>query len=512
MSFPARSTPETKEARRQCQRGSEAASKRLGGKTYEEHRIFRSLSDGSNQEKKEAVIIHHSKDNYVYLTTAPVPRVIMALAVPTIVSMLVTSFYNMADTYFVGKIDTQSTAAVGIVFSVMSIIQAVGFFFGHGSGNYISRKLGAKETGNAEKMASTGFFLALFVGAFLALLGFLLLTPLSLALGSTPTILPYTERYLGVILLGAPFMAASLVLNNQIRFQGNAAYAMVGIVTGAVLNVILDPILIFGFGMGISGAAWATVISQVCSFTLLLFMSHRGGNIRIHYRNFTPTWAFVKEIVGGGTPSLARQGLASVATILLNVAAGAYGDAAIAGMSIVTRIAMFINAFLIGFGQGFQPVCGFNYGAGLYGRVRQGFWFCVKVGFIFLLVCAVAGMGYAEEIVALFRKEDPAVIAVGAAALRWQFITFPLGAWIIVSNMMLQTIRKPVRATVLSSARQGLFFIPLIFILPHFFGLEGVEACQATSDLLTFLLAIPLTCGVLAEMKRKEAAASFSSK
>lgn len=448
---------------------------------------------------------HSAKDNYVYLTTAPVPRLIVSLAVPTIISMLVTSFYNMADTYFVGKINTQSTAAVGIVFSVMSIIQAVGFFFGHGSGNYISRKLGARETGNAEKMAATGFFWALFMGIVLAVAGLIFLTPLSLALGSTPTILPYTEKYLGIILLGAPFMTASLVMNNQIRFQGNAAYAMVGIVSGAVINVVLDPILIFVFDMGISGAAWATVISQICSFSLLLYMGSKGGNIRIRFKNFTPSMAFIKEIIGGGTPSLARQGLASVATILLNVAAGAYGDAAIAGMSIVTRIAMFINAFLIGFGQGFQPVCGFNYGAGLYGRVLQGFWFCVKVGSIFLLVCAVLGMGFAEEIVSVFRKGDPDVIAVGAAALRWQFITFPLGAWIVVSNMMLQTIRKPVKATILSSARQGLFFIPLIFILPYYLGLQGVEMCQATADLLTFLLAIPLTGSVLNEMKRKQA-------
>lgn len=251
---------------------------------------------------------HSTKDNYLYLTTTPVPRLIVSLAVPTIISMLVTSFYNMADTYFVGKINTQSTAAVGIVFSVMSIIQAVGFFFGHGSGNYISRKLGAQETGNAEKMAATGFFWALFMGIFLAVVGLIFLTPLSLALGSTPTILPYTEKYLGIILLGAPFMTASLVLNNQIRFQGNAAYAMVGIVSGAVINVILDPILIFVFDMGISGAALATVISQICSFSLLLYMCRKGGNIRIRFKNFTPSLAFIKEIIGGGTPSLARQG------------------------------------------------------------------------------------------------------------------------------------------------------------------------------------------------------------
>ena len=270
---------------------------------------------------------HTLEDNYVHLTTRPVPKLVMSLAVPTIISMLVTSFYNMADTYFVGKINTQSTAAVGVVFSMMTIIQAVGFFFGHGSGNYISRKLGAQDIASAEKMAANGFFLAFFTGIALAALGLVFLTPLSVLLGSTPTILPYTEQYLGVILLGAPFMAASLVLNNQMRFQGNAAYAMVGIVTGAVINVALDPLLIFGFDMGIAGAAWATAISQFCSFVLLLCMARRGGNIRIHYRNFTPTLFYIKEIIGGGTPSLARQGLASLSTMLLNVArCGHCGD------------------------------------------------------------------------------------------------------------------------------------------------------------------------------------------
>ena len=446
---------------------------------------------------------HTTQENFVHLTTEPVHRLVMSLAVPTIISMLVTSLYNMADTYFVGKINTQSTAAVGVVFSFMTIVQAIGFFFGHGSGNYISRRLGAQDTANAEKMAATGFFLAFFFGLLLSVVGLMFLTPLSVLLGSTPTILPYTERYLGVILLGAPFMTASLVLNNQMRFQGNAAYAMVGIVSGAVINVVLDPLLIFGLDMGISGAAWATAISQLCSFILLLFMVRRGGNIRIRFRNFTPTFSFIKEIVGGGTPSLARQGLASVSTMLLNLAAGAYGDAAIAGMSIVSRIGMFINSFLIGFGQGFQPVCGFNYGAGLYARVRQGFWFCVRVGTLFLLVCSVLGYIFAPEIVELFRKGDPMVTQVGTNALRWQLISLPLSAWIMLCNMMLQTIRRPIPATILAASRQGLFFIPFIWLLPIWFGLQGVEMSQAWADVCSALLAIPLAGKVLQEMKKK---------
>ncbi len=444
-----------------------------------------------------------TRDKHTLMTTAPVPQLIGKLAIPTIISMLVTSFYVMADTYFVGKIDTQSTAAVGISFSVMAIIQAFGFFFGHGSGNYISRRLGAKDHDSAERMASTGFFYAFFAGVLITTFGLWFLTPICTALGSTDTILPYTETYLGIILLGAPFMASSLVLNNQMRFQGNAIYSMIGIIVGAVLNVSLDPLLIFVFDMGIAGAAWSTFISQLCSFIVLLIMDRRGTNIHIKPRNFSLSPSLLKEIIFGGAPSLCRQGLASIATIMLNVAAGVYGDAAIAGMSIVTRICMFINSFIIGFGQGFQPVCGFNYGAKLYHRVREGFWFCIRTGVIFLTFCAVIGYIFAPQIVAWFRADDPQVIAIGARALRWQLITLPLGTWVILCNMLLQTIRQPVRAVTLSSARQGLFFIPLILLMPRILGLQGVEMCQATADLCSFILAIPLTVPILKSFRNK---------
>lgn len=446
-----------------------------------------------------------AQDKHKMMTTAPIPKLVTSLAIPTIISMLVTSFYVMADTYFVGQINTQSTAAVGISFSIMAIIQAFGFFFGHGSGNYISRKLGAKDYANAEKMASTGFFYAFSFGLLIAIIGNIFLTPICILLGSTETILPYAEKYLGIILLGAPFMASSLVLNNQMRFQGNAVYAMIGIIIGAVINIGLDPLLIFVLDMGVSGAALSTIISQFCSFMVLMYMDSKGTNIKIRFRNFTPSFAYLKEITYGGIPSLSRQGLVSLSTIMLNVAAGRYGDAAIAGISIVTRICMFINSFVIGFGQGFQPVCGFNYGAGLYKRVREGFYFCVKTGVIFLTVCSIIGYLYAPEIVSWFRKDDPSVIEIGAAALRWQLITLPLGTWVILCNMLLQTIRIPGRALVLSSARQGLFFIPLIFILPHMLGLLGVEMCQAVSDFCSFILAFPLTVPVLKRLREDKA-------
>ena len=440
------------------------------------------------------------RDNYTFLTHAPVHRVVLTMAIPTIISMLSTSLYNLADTYFVGKINTQSTAAVGVSFSVMAIIQAVGFFFGHGSGNYISRMLGAKERELAEQMASTGFVLSIVAGVIIAVLGQVFLTPLCIALGSTSTILPYTERYLGIVMLGAPFMTASLTLNNQMRFQGNASYAMCGILSGVVLNFVLAPLLILYFALGITGAAIATLTSQTFGFLMLFRMSRRSQNISIHISNVRFSRDFMKEIVFGGTPSLSRQGLGSLSTIMLNHAAGFYGDAAIAGMSIVTRLSFFIYAVVIGIGQGFQPLCGFCYGAKLYSRVREGFFFCVKLGTAFLSVCAILGFIFSEPIIALFR-DDPDVVAVGAVALDWQIISYPLVTTIVATNMMMQTIRKPVRANLVAAARSGLFFIPLIFILPHFFGLLGVEMCQAWSDVCAFSLSLPIAFSAFRDMR-----------
>ena len=436
----------------------------------------------------------------IYMTEQPVKKLVCRLAVPTIMSMLVTSFYNMADTFFVGKLDTQSTAAVGVVFSLMAILQAVGFMFGHGSGNYISRKLGAGEVEEAEKMSAVGFFSSFLAGIVIMISCIFFIKPLAYALGSTPTIYPYTVAYLRIILFGAPAMTASLVLNNQMRFQGSAFYAMIGIVSGAVINIILDPVLIFACGMGVAGAALATTISQYISFGFLLIMVTKGGNIRIRFRNFKPSLYFYKEIIRGGSPSLFRQGLASVATICLNHAAGGFGDAAIAGMSIVSRIMMFANSALIGFGQGFQPVCGFNYGAGKYKRVLDAYWFCVKLALGVLIGLAAIVYIFAPQFVTLFRRDDPDVIAVGTTALRYSVFAFPLSAWVVMCNMMLQSIGKGVKASIVSSARQGIFFLPLIMVLPRFLGLTGVEVCQAISDVCAFLLSIPIGMSVIREM------------
>lgn len=419
--------------------------------------------------------------------------------------MLIVSLYSIADTYFVGKIDTQSTAAIGVVFTIMFLMQASAFFFGHGSGNYIARELGAQRHGNAHKMASLGFFCAFFIGCIFCIVGLLFLRPIALVLGSTPTILPYTERYLGIILCGAPFFISSLTLNNQLRLQGNARYAMVGIMAGALLNVVLDPILIFVADMGVAGAALATVIGQAVSFCILFAMTYHEGNIPIRWTNFKLSVDGLKEIFYSGSPSFSRQGLEAISTMLLNLAAANYGDAAIAGMSIVTRVCMVIMAVILGLGQGFQPVCGFCYGAHLYNRLKKAFWFTLRIGTIFLIVCALGGFAFTPQIIAIFR-DDPEVIAVGSAALRWQLISLPLCATIMISNMTMQTCRKPWRANLLAVSRRGLFFIPLIAILPAYFGLKGVEMCQAWSDVCAFILTVWVMYGAFAEFSREEAA------
>lgn len=443
---------------------------------------------------------HH--DNYSFLTEAPVRRVVLVLAVPAVVSMLVTSLYNMADTYFVGRLSTQAVAAVGVAFAVMSVIQAVGFFFGHGSGNYVSQALGARRGEEAARMASAGLQLGVAGGAVLAVAGLLWLAPLVRLSGATPTVQPLAERYVGIVLLGAPFMTGAFTLSNQLRLQGHAFRAMLGILSGALLNVMLAPLFIFVFGWGIGGAAWATVVSQACAFGVLLWQARRPVSVRISLRPMRPAAEVFREIARGGTPSLLRQGLACAAVAVLNLAAAPYGDAAIAAMSVVGRVSFFVYAAVIGLGQGFQPLCGFCYGAGRYGRVRAGFVFCVSAGTALLTGCAVVCWCCAEGIVALFRA-DPAVVAVGAEAFRWQILAWPLLAFTGVANQMLQTLRLAWRANLVAAARSGLFFLPLALVLPAAFGLRGVELIQPVSDVCAFLLALPVVLFTFRQMARR---------
>ena len=443
---------------------------------------------------------------YKKMTETPIPKLILGLAAPTILSMLITSIYNLADTFFVGQISTSASGAVGIVSSLMAIIQALGFTLGHGSGTIISRSLGSRNTDAATRFASTSFFTALAAGVVLAVVGLATLPSFMMLLGSTETILPHACAYARPILIAAPLMMSSLVMNNILRYEGKASFAMIGLVTGGVLNMVLDPVFIFGFGLGTAGAGIATALSQSISFCILLSMFLRGKTVsQFQLSAVTRSPAEFGTILMTGLPSFGRQGLNSIGGMLLNIAARSYGDAAVAGMSIVSRIFMFIISVAIGTGQGFQPVAGFNYGARKYRRVEKACVFTMCASFCFLSVIIAACWFNAEALIKLFR-DDPEVTAIALPAFRYQCFACFLQPVIVAGNMLFQSIGKSGRATFLACCRQGVFFIPLILTLPRMFGLLGIEICQPIADVLTFVVTVPFLFPFLHQLVKMEEA------
>ena len=450
-----------------------------------------------------------SEARYRRLTETPIPRLVLSLAVPTIISMSISAIYNIVDSWFVGHISTAATAGVGVAFAYQSLIQATGFFFGHGSGNYMSRALGARDTEGAGKMAATGFLSSFLIGLVFMVLGWLFVTPLSRLLGATPDVVPYSNAYLRWILIATPFLISQMTLNNQLRLQGNAMLAMIGIAAGAVLNIFFDWLLINRLEMGVSGASLATLISQFISWCLLLWATKWPGNVHIRLRNFAPSLDRYREIGAGGLPSLMRQSLSSISAICMNWAAASWAlegqkASTIAAFTVVARIMQCAMSVILGVGQGFQPVCGFNWGARLYGRVSQSYRFTIQVCVIVLIVMSAWGWIYAPEIIAFFRDEDPELIRIGARVLRWQCVAFPLVGLTTPTNMLLQNIRRTGRATLLAMSRHGFAFYPTLFILPYIWGLDGLEATMATADVITFSIALPFSIGMLRELSARE--------
>ena len=438
------------------------------------------------------------------MTETPIPQLVLSLAAPTILSMLITSIYNLADTFFVGQISTSASGAVGVVSSLMAIIQALGFMLGHGAGTIISRSLGSRDTTAATRFASTSFFTALVFGVVLAVAGLGTLPHFMMLLGSTETILPHACAYARPILIAAPLMISSLVMNNILRYEGKASFAMIGLVTGGLLNIALDPLFIFGLGMGTAGAGLATALSQTISFCILLSMFLRGKTVsQFRLSAVTREARDFGRILLGGAPSFGRQGLNSIGGMLLNLAARSYGDAAVAGMSIVSRIFMFIISVAIGVGQGLQPVASFNYGARKYRRVRQAAIFTIEAAFCMLVVLVGLCWVNGDVLIRLFR-DDPAVTAVALPAFHYQCLAMLLHPIIVVANMTFQSVGASGRATFLACCRQGVFFIPLILILPRTHGLFGVEICQPIADVLTFLVSLPFLLTFLQQLGRMD--------
>ena len=440
------------------------------------------------------------------MTETPVRKLILSLAVPTVVSMLVTAIYNMADTYFVSQLNTSASGAVGVVFSLMAMIQAVSFMLGMGSGSVISKLLGQRKNDEADEIAVTGFFASLVFGVVLMIGGLLCLEPLMRLLGATETILPYAKDYARYILIAAPVMAGSFVLNNILRAEGKAKFAMVGITVGGVLNIVLDPLLINVLGLEIAGAAIATAVSQAVSFAVLLFYFLSGKSIlHLRIKNIARGVKTYWTIIQIGLPSFCRQGLASASTVLLNRAAEPYGDPAISAMSIVGKVFFLLFSVGLGIGQGYQPVVGYNYGAKKYDRVRSAFMFTFVADVVVMTAVALVIYLLAEPIMNAFINDNE-VIKIGIRALKAQCLAMPFVALGVVSNMTFQSIGKSLVASILSCARQGLFFIPLIFALPAVWGLTGVEITQPVADVLTCILCVPFVIWFFRTLKQQEQA------
>ncbi len=444
------------------------------------------------------------QQQYRKLVMTPVEKLIPRLAVPTIFSMMITMIYNLVDAYFVGKLGTSASAAIGVVLGVQSIFQAFGFMMGHGAGSQISIRLGEGDRDTADRLFSTAFFHAMVISVVVSIVCLIGLEPLMRLMGSTDTILPFSKNYGFYILISGPALVGSCVLNNVMRYEGRAVLAMFGLVTGGVLNMIGDPILMFGLGLGIDGAGLSTAISQYISFGILLYMvfSKRTiSRLSLRYRSNDPDVTL--SIMRVGFPSLIRQMLNSLATITLNHCAMPYGDAAIAAMAIVGRIVMFIGSAMIGLGQGFQPVSAYNYGARKFKRLRDSFYFTVKTGMVVLGILAIFGFMFPGPVVQLFR-DDPRVVEIGSRALRFQCIAVVMQPFSVTANMMFQSIGRSKEASFMAMLRSGLYYIPSLLILPLFLGLTGIECAQMVSDILTTITCIPFVARFMKETPNED--------
>ncbi len=434
----------------------------------------------------------NSEAEYRKMTESSVTKLVISLSLPTVMSQMITSIYNMADTFFVTRLGDSAVGAVSIVYALQSIIQAVGFGLAMGAGSLVSRKLGEKDNRGADKYASCAFFSALALGLFLTFGGLVNLGGLLRLFGATETILPYAKDYAFIILLGAPLMCSSFVLNNIMRAEGKATVSMLGLTTGGFLNIILDPIFIFNLGMGVAGAALATVLSQSISFCILLAFYISGKSIvKLSLKNLSKRFGDYVLVVKTGLPTVFRQGLGSLATTLLNVQVKVYGDAAIAAVGIANKIYMLLRSFVIGVGHGFQPVAGYNYGAGKPQRVKKAFWVATAFGTAVSITASLVLLFFSKTIIGLFSPETAEVTEIGSRMLVYIGIALPFLGYSTFVNQLYQSLGYVKGATVLASCRQGIFFVPLIFLLPVVFKLDGILMTQPLADLFTFLVSIP---------------------
>lgn len=435
----------------------------------------------------------------------PIAKLIPKMAIPTIVAFLINSIYSLADTYFVSSLGTNATAAVSVNSSLDQLIMMMGSMLAVGANSYIARLLGQGDKKKADKVLSTAFFSAMGLGAILMIFGSIFMTPLVRLLGATPTCEQYSIDYARYVLLAAPFMAANFVMNQCLRSEGSAMFSMIGMGFGGILNCILDPIFIFGLDMGVAGASLATAISKVVSFAILIFpylAHHSVLNLSIRKFNFSKD--IITNIVSVGSSSMFRSGLAVVAAIMLNDLAGNISDSVLAGVGVCTKIMMFPFSIILGFGTGFQPVAGYNWGAKRFDRVNESYNFSSKVAVIGALIMAAALAVFAKPIIVLFAGTDPEMLEIGTICMISQCIALPVHAWVAVVNMLCAGLGNAKGALALSTARQGSCFIPTLYLMAWLLGANGIATVQAVADVLTLALAIPIIIGM--EKKINQAA------
>lgn len=426
------------------------------------------------------------------MLNTPISKLIPKMAIPTVVAMLITAVYNMADTYFVSFLGTSATAAVGVNASIDQIIMMGGSFLAIGANSFIARLLGARQNKKASATLSNAFFVALLMGILIAVFGLIFIEPIVIMLGATSTSLQYSMDYASYILLAAPFMTTSFVLNQCLRSEGSPYYSMFGMGIGGLINIALDPLFIFTFDMGVAGAAIATAISKFIGFCILIApYVLKKSVLRLSFKNISFGADIVREIVFMGAPSLLRIGLQVLASILINRAAGHYSDSALAGISVVTRIMMIPGSIALGFGQGFMPVAGYNWGAKRFDRVKKSYTFSTASIFLFTLLLSIFMIIFSKEIIQLFTKTDAEMLEIGSFCLITQSVIMPLNAAVIMLNMFYSALGKPLGAVVLSLSRQGYCFLPPFYILPALYGIMGLAAVQAVADVVSFVIAIP---------------------
>ena len=432
----------------------------------------------------------NAEKHYTKMTETPVAKLILNLGIPTTISMLITNIYNMADTYFVGTLGESAQAATGVLFTVQAIMQGIAFMFGHGGGTFISRALADKNTKEATKYISSAFFMGALIGLMITVLGLTFLDPLVRFLGSTETIVPHAKDYGTWILLASPFIICSFILNNGLRYEGKAFYAMFGLTAGGLLNILGDYILVMKCGLGVYGAGLATAASQVVSFTILLYMYLKMAQSNIQIKAVSKDFRLYLRIARVGLPSLIRQGLTSVTNGLLNNVTKPFGDAAIAAMSVVSRYSNFLMCVGLGMGQGFQPVASFNYQAKKYDRVKNGLLFTTAFGLVFIGAMSTISIIFAEPIITIFQKH-PDVISIGAKALRFAAIGMMFMPFSVPVNMLYQSIQQPTISSVLSLIRSGMITIPLLLFAVPILGLLGIQLAQPVADIMAGLISIP---------------------